>query len=68
MKIKIKQIIEDGMITHLIEGETAEQLYATEDDVIKVDCELFFTFVDENGNEWGLPNDEKFHSFYVKKK
>ena len=44
MKIKIKHIIEDGMITHLLEGKTVKH----EDDVIVADCELCFTFVDEN--------------------
>ena len=64
MKITIKKVIEDGMITHLLEGDVAK----TKDRRIEASCELFFRFEDEDGNEWAIEEGGQWHSFYISKK
>jgi hypothetical protein len=68
MKITIKKVIEDGMITHLFEGDVAKTKGRGKDRRIEASCELFFRFEDEDGNEWAIEEGEQGHSFYISKK
>ena len=68
MKVTIKRVLEEGMIVHLgFEGDAVSTKGRGRERYLESSCELVYRFEDENGDEWGVVNEDSYPTLRIEK-
>ena len=68
MKIKINNVIEEGMMAHLgQEGDIVSTKGRGKARYLECSCELSYYFEDENGDEWSVVTEDRYPTIRLKK-